>query len=57
MLSGDGHEDFIYTENQSGNTNDLPNWLREMFPDDSPAMEAPEEAIPPAQAPRRKSSP
>lgn len=53
ILSGDGREDYIYAENQSSSTEEVPNWLREMFHDDSPAMEAPEEAIPPGQAPRR----
>jgi penicillin-binding protein 1A len=56
VASGDGREDYIYAENQSSSTEEVPNWLREMFHDDSPALEAPEEAIPPGQAPRSNGS-
>ncbi|MBS0545423.1 MAG: penicillin-binding protein 1A [Proteobacteria bacterium] len=53
--SGDGsRQDYIYAENKPTATAApaVPDWLKQMFTDDTPATEAPEEAIPPAPAAR-----
>lgn len=56
--SGDGsRQDYIYAENKPPAPPPVPDWLKDMFTDETPATEAPEEAIPPApaahSAPRR----
>ena len=54
VQAGDGsRQDFQYAEYKAPARPEVPDWLREMFvSDNSPALEAPEEAIPPAaQAP------
>ncbi|TAH44419.1 MAG: penicillin-binding protein 1A [Betaproteobacteria bacterium] len=57
VTSGDGsRQDYIYAENKPPSPPPVPDWLRELFSDESPATEAPEEAIPPA-APARPAAP
>ncbi|MDO9600018.1 MAG: penicillin-binding protein 1A [Azoarcus sp.] len=41
-------EDFYYAENQAPALTPQPDWLEQLFGSPSPALEAPEEAIPPA---------
>ena len=54
VSSGDGsRQDYIYAENKPPSPPPIPDWLKDLFSDESPATEAPEEAIPtaPAEAP------
>lgn len=56
VADGD-REDFYYSENEPPALKPQPSWLEELFSSNSPALEAPEEAIPaappaPAPAPR-----
>ncbi len=50
VRAGDGsRQDYQYSEYKAPEPPTVPDWLREMFAaDNSPALEAPEEAIPPA---------
>ncbi|ATE61270.1 penicillin-binding protein 1A [Thauera sinica] len=52
VTAGDGsRQDYIYAENKPPAPPAVPDWLRELFSDETtPATEAPEEAIPPAPA-------
>jgi penicillin-binding protein 1A len=51
VTAGDGsRQDYIYAENKPPSPPPVPDWLRDLFSDESPAAEAPEEAIPTAPA-------